>query len=71
MTNSVSSCFFRLFCSHIVCARSEDSIMSDFGDTFDNFDDNTVVAHEQEIKLFGKWSTNDVIVSDISLGVSC
>jgi small subunit ribosomal protein S5e len=44
--------------------------MSDtFGDTFDAFDDDTaVVAQDQEVQLFGKWSTNDVIVSDISLG---
>jgi len=31
-----------------------------------------VVAPEvQDIKLFGKWSTDDVQVSDISLTVSC
>jgi small subunit ribosomal protein S5e len=45
--------------------------MSDtFGDAFgDEFADSpAVIAQEQEIKLFGKWSTNDVIVSDISLG---
>jgi len=44
--------------------------MSDtFGDTFDAFDDDAaVVAQDQEVQLFGKWSTNDVIVSDISLG---
>ena len=52
--------------------------MSDFGDGFgdgfndgfgDGFgDDTAVVTQEHEVKLFGKWSTNDVIVSDISLG---
>jgi len=39
--------------------------MSDFGDFGE---DTAVIAQEQDVKLFGKWSTNDVIVSDISLG---
>lgn len=29
------------------------------------------VAELPEVKLFGKWSTDDVQVSDISLTVSC
>lgn len=37
----------------------------------DNWDEQApVVAELPEIKLFGKWSTEDVQVSDISLTVS-
>ena len=40
-------------------------------ETTENWDDQTApVAEPPEIKLFGKWSTEDVQVSDISLTVS-
>jgi len=32
-----------------------------------DFEDSSAVIAEQEVKLFGRWSTSDVIVSDISL----
>ena len=36
----------------------------------ENWDDTPVVAEVPEIKLFGKWSADEVQVSDISLTVS-
>ncbi len=36
----------------------------------DNWDEPTAVAEVPEIKLFGKWSSDEVQVSDISLTVS-
>ena len=36
----------------------------------ENWDDAPVVAEVPEIKLFGKWSADEVQVSDISLTVS-
>ena len=33
--------------------------------------DNAATSDQPEIKLFGKWSSSDVSVSDISLNVSC
>ena len=41
------------------------------GTEMENWDEPApVVAELPEIKLFGKWSTDDVQVSDISLTVS-
>ena len=36
----------------------------------DSWDDAPAVAEVPEIKLFGKWSSDEVQVSDISLTVS-
>ena len=36
----------------------------------ENWDDAPAVAEVPEIKLFGKWSADEVQVSDISLTVS-
>ena len=36
----------------------------------ENWDEGPAVAEIPEIKLFGKWSSDDVQVSDISLTVS-
>lgn len=35
-----------------------------------DWDNTTAVAETPEIKLFGKWSTDDVQINDISLQVS-
>ena len=38
--------------------------------TTENWDEPAAVAEVPEIQLFGKWSSDDVQVSDISLTVS-
>lgn len=35
-----------------------------------DFEDSTALIQEQEVKLFGRWATSDLIVGDISLTVS-
>ena len=38
--------------------------------TSDNWEESAAVAEVPEIQLFGRWSSDDVQVSDISLTVS-